>query len=106
MSRKVALVTAGGSGMGAAAARKLAAEGYAVAILSSSGKGEALAQELDGFGITGSNQSTEDLERLVGGAMARWERIDVLVNSAGHGPGHRCSTSRTRNGTPAWIPTS
>lgn len=86
MSRKVALVTAGGSGMGAAAARKLAAEGYAVAILSSSGKGEALAQELDGFGITGSNQSTEDLERLVGGAMARWERIDVLVNSAGHGP--------------------
>jgi NAD(P)-dependent dehydrogenase (short-subunit alcohol dehydrogenase family) len=86
MSRKVALVTAGGSGMGAAAARKLAAEGYAVAILSSSGKGEALAQELGGFGITGSNQSTEDLERLVGGAMARWERIDVLVNSAGHGP--------------------
>ena len=72
--------------MGAAAARKLAAEGYAVAILSSSGKGEALAQELGGFGITGSNQSTEDLERLVGGAMARWERIDVLVNSAGHGP--------------------
>ncbi|KNY22190.1 3-oxoacyl-ACP reductase [Methylobacterium sp. ARG-1] len=71
--------------MGAAAARKLAAEGYAVAILSSSGKGEALAQELGGFGITGSNQSTEDLERLVGGAMARWERIDVLVNSAGHG---------------------
>ncbi|MGU3403987.1 SDR family oxidoreductase [Methylobacterium brachiatum] len=86
MSRKVALVTAGGSGMGAAAARKLAAEGYAVAILSSSGKGEALGQELGGFGITGSNQSTEDLERLVGGAMARWERIDVLVNSAGHGP--------------------
>lgn len=86
MSKKVALVTAGGSGMGAAAARKLAAEGYAVAILSSSGKGEALAQELGGFGITGSNQSTEDLERLVGGAMARWERIDVLVNSAGHGP--------------------
>ena len=72
--------------MGAAAARKLAAEGYAVAILSSSGKGEALGQELGGFGITGSNQSTEDLERLVGGAMARWERIDVLVNSAGHGP--------------------
>lgn len=86
MSKKVALVTAGGSGMGAATARKLAAEGYAVAILSSSGKGEALAQELGGFGITGSNQSTEDLERLVGGAMARWERIDVLVNSAGHGP--------------------
>ena len=40
---KVALVTAGGSGMGAAAARRLAADGFRVAILSSSGKGEALA---------------------------------------------------------------
>ncbi len=42
-SEKVALVTAGGSGMGAAAARRLAADGFRVAILSSSGKGEALA---------------------------------------------------------------
>ena len=83
---KVALVTAGGSGMGAAAARKLAAEGYGVAILSSSGKGEALAAELGGLGVTGSNQSPEDLQRLVDGAMAKWGRIDALVNSAGHGP--------------------
>lgn len=36
---KVAIVTAGGSGMGAASARKLAADGFKVAILSSSGKG-------------------------------------------------------------------
>ena len=43
---KVALVVAGGSGMGAAAARKLAEDGYKVAILSSSGKGEKLAEEL------------------------------------------------------------
>ncbi len=42
---KTAIITAGGSGMGAASARKLAAEGYKVAILSSSGKGEALAKE-------------------------------------------------------------
>ncbi len=83
---KVALVTAGGSGMGAAAARRLAADGCKVAILSSSGKGEALAAELGGFGVTGSNQSQDDLQRLVDGAMARWGRIDVLVNSAGHGP--------------------
>ena len=41
--QKVALITAGGSGMGAAAARRLAAAGFAVAIISSSGKGEALA---------------------------------------------------------------
>ena len=42
-AEKVALVTAGGSGMGAGAARRLAADGFRVGILSSSGKGEALA---------------------------------------------------------------
>ncbi len=83
---KVAIITAGGSGMGAAAARRLAADGFKVAILSSSGKGEALAAELGGFGITGSNQSPEDLARLVDGTMERYGRIDALVNSAGHGP--------------------
>jgi NAD(P)-dependent dehydrogenase (short-subunit alcohol dehydrogenase family) len=86
MTEKVALVTAGGSGMGAEAARRLAADGYKVAILSSSGKGEALANELGGFGVTGSNQSSADLQRLVDGAVARWGRIDALVNSAAHGP--------------------
>ncbi|MCC6205964.1 MAG: SDR family oxidoreductase [Hyphomicrobiales bacterium] len=83
---KVALVTAGGSGMGAAAARRLAADGFNVAVLSSSGKGEALATELGGIGVTGSNQSNDDLKRLVDGALDRWGRIDVLVNSAGHDP--------------------
>ncbi|MEV4606623.1 SDR family oxidoreductase [Neorhizobium sp. LMR1-1-1.1] len=83
---RVAIVTAGGSGMGAASARKLAADGFKVAILSSSGKGEALAQELGGIGITGSNQSNDDLKRLVDTVMDSWGRIDVLVNSAGHGP--------------------
>lgn len=84
--QKVAIVTAGGSGMGAAAARRLAADDFRVAILSSSGKGEALAAELGGFGVTGSNQSQDDLKRLVDGTMERFGRIDVLVNSAGHGP--------------------
>ena len=83
---KVALITAGGSGMGAAAARRLAQDGYKVAILSSSGKGEALARELGGVGITGSNHVAEDVQRLVDLAMDRWGRIDALVNSAGHGP--------------------
>lgn len=85
-TQRVAIITAGGSGMGAGAARKLAADGHHVAILSSSGKGEALAGELSGIGITGSNQSNDDLKRLVDAAMDKWGRIDVLVNSAGHGP--------------------
>ncbi|WP_298961284.1 SDR family oxidoreductase [uncultured Roseibium sp.] len=83
---KVALVTAGGSGMGADAAKRLAQDGFKVGILSSSGKGERLGQELGGFGVTGSNLETSDLQRLVDGAMERYGRVDVLVNSAGHGP--------------------
>jgi NAD(P)-dependent dehydrogenase (short-subunit alcohol dehydrogenase family) len=85
-TNKVAVITAGGSGMGAAAVRRLAADGFKVAVLSSSGKGEALAKELGGVGVTGSNQSADDLKALVDLAVSTWGRIDVLVNSAGHGP--------------------
>ena len=86
MTDKVALITAGGSGMGADAARRLVADGFKVAILSSSGKGEALAQDMGGVGVTGSNRSNEDLQALVDRAMSEWGRVDALVNSAGHGP--------------------
>ncbi|AOB25875.1 MULTISPECIES: SDR family oxidoreductase [Bordetella] len=85
-TEKTAIVTAGGSGMGAAAARRLAADGFRVAILSSSGKGEALAAELGGLGMTGSNLEPADLRALVDATLQRWGRIDAVVNSAGHGP--------------------
>jgi NAD(P)-dependent dehydrogenase (short-subunit alcohol dehydrogenase family) len=84
--KKVALVTAGGSGMGAEAARRLAADGFSVAILSSSGKGQALAEELGGVGFTGSNLILEDLKQFVDKSLESLGRIDVLINSAGHGP--------------------
>ena len=83
---RVAMVVGGGSGMGAASARKLAEDGYAVAVMSSSGKGEALGRDLGGLGFTGSNQSSEDLRAFVDATMTRFGRIDVLVNGAGHGP--------------------
>jgi NAD(P)-dependent dehydrogenase (short-subunit alcohol dehydrogenase family) len=86
MITKTALIIGGGSGMGAAAARKLAADGYAVAVMSSSGKGEALASELGGLGFTGSNRNVDDLKRFVDLALEKFGRIDALVNSAGHGP--------------------
>ena len=50
---RVAIVTAAGSGMGAEVATKLASNGYSIAVLSSSGKGEALAEKLGGIGVTG-----------------------------------------------------
>ena len=83
---RTALFTAAGSGMGADAARHFAGLGYKVGILSSSGKGEALARELGGIGVTGSNLDPKALQSLVDQAMSAWGRIDVLVNSAGHGP--------------------
>ena len=86
LNDKVAVVIGGGSGMGAAAARRLAADGFHVAVMSSSGKGEALGRELGGIGATGSNQSADDVAGLFDQVAQRWGRVDVLVNSAGHGP--------------------
>ena len=90
---KVAIVTAGGSGMGAGAARRLAADGFQVAILSSSGKGEALAEELGGLGVTGSNQSNDDLKtpgRPDGGAAGAASTCSSTAPATARG--RRCSS--------------
>lgn len=81
---KVAVITAAGSGMGAACARELAEKGYRVAVMSPSGRAEDLATELGGFGLAGSVTEAGDLESLVGEAIDRYGRIDGVVNSTGH----------------------
>jgi len=86
MTQKTALIIGGGSGIGADAARHLAASGYRVGIMSSSGKGEALGKELGGIGFTGSNLNPDDLSAFIDLAMMEFGRIDGLVNGAGHGP--------------------
>ena len=86
MNSKVAVITAAGSGMGAAIARRLATDGYKIAVLSSSGRGEALANELGGLGVTGSNQNPADLSKFIETSVASYGGIDVVINSAGHGP--------------------
>ena len=84
--KPVALIVGGGSGIGADAARKLSDTGYDVAVMSSSGKGEALGNELGGLGFTGSNLVVADLENFVSQAMEKFGRIDGVVNCTGHGP--------------------
>jgi NAD(P)-dependent dehydrogenase (short-subunit alcohol dehydrogenase family) len=83
---KVAVFIAAGSGMGADAAKHLSSKGYEIAIMSSSGKGEELANKLGGLGFTGSNLITIDIERYIEKVLSKFGKIDVLVNSAGHGP--------------------
>lgn len=84
--KKVAIFLASGSGMGADAAKHLANKGFDIGIMSSSGKGEKLAKSLNGVGFTGSNLSNKDIKSFIDKIMNKWNRIDVLVNSAGHGP--------------------
>ena len=85
-TKKVALLTAAGSGMGADAARRLAKDGFNVAVFSSSDKALQLAEEISGIGIVGSNLDANDLEKAVDQTISKWGRIDVVVNSSGHGP--------------------
>ena len=84
--KKVAIFIAAGTGMGANAAKHLSSKGYDVGIMSSSGKGKDLAKSLDGVGYTGSNLSNKDIENFIKKVFLKFGRIDVLVNSAGHGP--------------------
>jgi NAD(P)-dependent dehydrogenase (short-subunit alcohol dehydrogenase family) len=83
---KVAVVTAAGSGMGAACARELVQRGYRVALMSSSGRARDLAEELGGVGLAGSVTDVGDLGSLVDEALYRYGRIDGVVNSTGHPP--------------------
>ncbi|MEM7117726.1 MAG: SDR family oxidoreductase [Chloroflexota bacterium] len=84
--KQVAIVTAAGKGMGAAIARKLAANNYDVALMSPSGRSVELAEELGGIGMAGSVTAVSDLERLVEATLSRFGRIDAVVNHTGHPP--------------------
>ena len=85
--QKVAIITAAGRGIGAAVAERLAADGWALALMSPSGNAEKLAATLPAaLGLTGSVTEPADLARLVRDAQARFGRIDALVNNAGHPP--------------------
>jgi 3-oxoacyl-[acyl-carrier protein] reductase len=81
--RPVALVTGGGTGIGAACCRRLAAEGFRVAIhyRSSEEKAKKLAADLT---IKADLMDSETLDGLVKEMKEAAGRIDVLVNNAGY----------------------
>ena len=84
--KKIAAFIAAGTGMGADAAKHLHSKGYDIAIMSSSGKGETLAKDLGGLGFTGSNLLSKDIKNFVDKVYTEYGKIDILINSAGHGP--------------------
>jgi NAD(P)-dependent dehydrogenase (short-subunit alcohol dehydrogenase family) len=77
-------VTAAGSGIGEACARRLNEEGYTPVLLSRSGSAVDVARELGGDGFEGSVTNPDDLAALVETTAERYGRIDAVVNNTGH----------------------
>ncbi len=86
---RVALVTGGGTGIGAATARELAATGASVVIC---GRREELlagtAREIEQAGgsclaVTADIREPDQVDHVVGTALERYGTVDVLVNNAG-----------------------
>ena len=85
--QRVALVTGGGTGIGAACCRALAAAGLRVGVhyRSSEEKARALAESLEGaFTVRADLAVSEDVDALVAKLKECAGRVDVLVNNAGY----------------------
>ena len=85
---RAALVTGGSSGIGLAIARMLREEGFDLTLVARKRERlDAAAAELGAHGVSANVADADDCERLVREHAERWERLDVLVNSAGIGIG-------------------
>ena len=86
MKNKVALITGGGRGMGAATARELANRDYKIVLMSPSESCEILAHELGGVSVRGRTEKAKDIQAVFDLAMNTHGRIDAVVNHTGHPP--------------------
>ena len=84
MRDRVALVSGGGTGIGAAAARRLAASGARVVVMGRRSEPvEAVGAEIDGLACVGDAAEPADAERAVAAAVETYGGLDVLVANAG-----------------------
>ncbi len=83
---RVALVTGGGTGIGAAVARRLATDGYAVAVTGRRPEPiEEVARETGGLAITADSSVLADAARAVSETVEHFGGLDALVLNAGTG---------------------
>jgi NAD(P)-dependent dehydrogenase (short-subunit alcohol dehydrogenase family) len=84
---RVAVVTGGASGIGAASCRRLASEGAKVVVVDTNAEtGAALAKELDGLFVEADVTSEADNERIYASAVAEYGQVDVAFHNAGISP--------------------
>jgi 3-oxoacyl-[acyl-carrier protein] reductase len=90
LNRKIALVTGGSRGIGAAIAKRLAAEGAAVAITYSSApdRADAIVKEIESAGgnaiaIQADAANPDAVKRAVNDTVTQLGGLDILVNNAG-----------------------
>lgn len=85
---KVAVITGGASGIGAASASRFVEEGARVLIADLQGEvAESLARQLGGnaVAVRCNVVREEDIATAISAAVARWGRLDVMFNNAGFG---------------------
>lgn len=82
---KVALVTGGSRGIGAAAARRLHADGYTVVLnyAASRERAEALASDLGGLALRADVSDPEQVRNMVDTVLEKFCQLDILVCAAG-----------------------
>ena len=88
LERKVAVITGGASGMGAATVRRFVDEGAKVVIADIlDERGQLLADELGGVAVYAHTNvgREEEIAAAIDLALSRWGRLDCLFNNAGAG---------------------
>jgi meso-butanediol dehydrogenase / (S,S)-butanediol dehydrogenase / diacetyl reductase len=84
LTGRIVLITGAARGIGAACARRLAADGAKLVLADLDGAGaEKLAAELGQVAVRADVTRPEDIERIVDEPYRRWGRLDVLFNNAG-----------------------